>query len=139
MLRSSRYLILDQQMNTQNKKILKLSTDFYVKKDEKIPFIVASVSNSDNGVSSGELTYESPDKIISENVAECVKVMNPDYSIRYSSQLLDNWFPRTEDYDPFERVKTINKTLGTNIVIIKPEMLEESIKNTELLSSFLLD
>uniref|UniRef100_A0AC34Q1P5 Homeobox domain-containing protein n=1 Tax=Panagrolaimus sp. JU765 TaxID=591449 RepID=A0AC34Q1P5_9BILA len=112
-------------MNSQNKRMLKLLTDFRLYSDEKIPFTVTSISNPETVVCSGELTYESPEKIVSENVAEFVKVMNPDYSIHYSRQLLDDWFPRTENYDPFERVKTINKTLGTNIVVIKPEMLEE--------------
>uniref|UniRef100_A0AC34Q489 Uncharacterized protein n=1 Tax=Panagrolaimus sp. JU765 TaxID=591449 RepID=A0AC34Q489_9BILA len=63
--------------------------------------------------------------IVSENVAECVKIMSPDYSTYYPRQLLDDWFPRTENYDPYERVETINKTLGTNISVITLEMLEE--------------
>uniref|UniRef100_A0AC34RTD7 F-box domain-containing protein n=1 Tax=Panagrolaimus sp. JU765 TaxID=591449 RepID=A0AC34RTD7_9BILA len=122
-LRESDYLILDQQMSSQNKKILKLLTDFCCG-NEKIPFTVTSVSNPDFVVHSGIFTDESRYKIVFENVAECIKISNPNYSIHYSA-LLDDWFPRTENYDPFERVKTINKTLGTNIVIIKPEMLEE--------------
>uniref|UniRef100_A0AC34PY58 F-box domain-containing protein n=1 Tax=Panagrolaimus sp. JU765 TaxID=591449 RepID=A0AC34PY58_9BILA len=83
------------------------------------------ISNPKKVVGSGEFTYESLEKIISENVAQRVKISNPDYSTHYSPKLLNNWFPRTENYDPFDRVKTINKTLGTNISIIKPEMLEE--------------
>uniref|UniRef100_A0AC34R888 DUF38 domain-containing protein n=1 Tax=Panagrolaimus sp. JU765 TaxID=591449 RepID=A0AC34R888_9BILA len=83
MFRAFECFILDQEMNIQNKKILKLSADLYFG-DENVPFTVTSVSNPDIVISSGELTYESPKKIISENVVECVKVMNPDYSIRYS-------------------------------------------------------
>uniref|UniRef100_A0AC34Q8R3 Uncharacterized protein n=1 Tax=Panagrolaimus sp. JU765 TaxID=591449 RepID=A0AC34Q8R3_9BILA len=111
-------------MNSQDKKILKLSAYLYLG-HEKIPFTVTSVSNPNNVVRSDEFTGEFREKIISENVDECVKISNPVYSTHYSPQLLDNWFPRTENYDPYERVETINKTLGTNISIIKPEMLEE--------------
>uniref|UniRef100_A0AC34RMX2 DUF38 domain-containing protein n=1 Tax=Panagrolaimus sp. JU765 TaxID=591449 RepID=A0AC34RMX2_9BILA len=125
LLRGFEYLMLNQQMNSQNKKILKLLTYCYFVNDRRIPFTVTSVPNPDNVICSGEFTYKIPKKIISENVAECVKVMSPYYSTYYSPQLLENWFPRTENYDPFERVKTINETLGTKIVIIKPEMLEE--------------
>uniref|UniRef100_A0AC34QLM3 Uncharacterized protein n=1 Tax=Panagrolaimus sp. JU765 TaxID=591449 RepID=A0AC34QLM3_9BILA len=132
MLRSSGYLILDQQMNNQTKKTLKLSADFYFNRSKDIPFTLTSVSNPDILVFSGELTGKSREKIVSENVVECVKILNPDYPIRYSPKLLDDWFPRTENYDPFERVKTINETLGTNISVIKPEMLEERIRNPAL-------
>uniref|UniRef100_A0AC34Q7U9 Uncharacterized protein n=1 Tax=Panagrolaimus sp. JU765 TaxID=591449 RepID=A0AC34Q7U9_9BILA len=133
MLRGYEYLILDQQMNSQNKKTLKLLTDFWRDFDERIPFTVTSVSNPDKVVSSGELTYESQ-KLVLENVTEndFVKISNVDYSTHYSPQLLENWFPRTENYDPFERVKIINKTLGTNISVIKPEMLEGLTKNSGL-------
>uniref|UniRef100_A0AC34R9E4 Uncharacterized protein n=1 Tax=Panagrolaimus sp. JU765 TaxID=591449 RepID=A0AC34R9E4_9BILA len=122
--RLSRYLILEQQMNSQNKKVLKLLADFY-SADDKIPFTVTS--NSNTVVCSGKFTTRFREKTVSKNVAECVKVLFPRHhnSIRYSPKLLDDWFPRTEDYDPFERVKTINKTLGTYISVIKPEMLQE--------------
>uniref|UniRef100_A0AC34RNW7 Uncharacterized protein n=1 Tax=Panagrolaimus sp. JU765 TaxID=591449 RepID=A0AC34RNW7_9BILA len=121
-------------MSSQNMKMLKLLTDFDLG-EEKNPFTATSVSNPEKVVASGELTRESQE-IIFKNIAEVhlVKISCPrrHYSTHYSPQLLDNWFPRTEDYDPFERVETINKTLGTNIVIIKPEMLEESTKNPTL-------
>uniref|UniRef100_A0AC34QDY9 DUF38 domain-containing protein n=1 Tax=Panagrolaimus sp. JU765 TaxID=591449 RepID=A0AC34QDY9_9BILA len=133
--RSFRYLILDQRMSTQNKKSLKLSTDFRLYYDEEIPFTVTSVSNPDNVVFSGELTTKSRE-IVFENFSEVhfVKISfpRPEYSIYYTPQLLDNWFPRIENYDPFERVETINKTLGTKIVVVKPEMLEKSLKNPKL-------
>uniref|UniRef100_A0AC34RA17 Uncharacterized protein n=1 Tax=Panagrolaimus sp. JU765 TaxID=591449 RepID=A0AC34RA17_9BILA len=122
-LRGFEYLTLEQEMNSQNKKMLNLSADLYVG-HEKVPLTVTSVSNPEKVVSSGELTDESPE-IVFENVAECVKVSNPVYSTHYSRQLLERWFPRTENYDPFERVETINKTLGTYISVISPEMLKE--------------
>uniref|UniRef100_A0AC34Q2Z7 Uncharacterized protein n=1 Tax=Panagrolaimus sp. JU765 TaxID=591449 RepID=A0AC34Q2Z7_9BILA len=129
------YFILDQQMNSQNRKILKLSAGFGLNRNEKIPFTVTSVSNPDNVVCSGEFTDGSSEKTVSENVAECVKVMNPDYPTHYSSQLLDDWFPRTENCDPFDRVETVNKALGTYISVVTPEMLEEIIER-ELLAEF---
>uniref|UniRef100_A0AC34QB13 DUF38 domain-containing protein n=1 Tax=Panagrolaimus sp. JU765 TaxID=591449 RepID=A0AC34QB13_9BILA len=132
MFRGSEYLILDQQVNSQNKKILKLSTDFWLWFDEKVPFTVKSVSNPGLVVCSGKLTRDSREKTVFENVDECVKVLNPRHSTYYSPKLLDNWFPRTENYDPFDRVETVNKALGTNISVVTPEMLEERTESQYL-------
>uniref|UniRef100_A0AC34Q4K9 Uncharacterized protein n=1 Tax=Panagrolaimus sp. JU765 TaxID=591449 RepID=A0AC34Q4K9_9BILA len=49
----------------------------------------------------------------------------------YDDESLDEWFPRNQYDNPFDRVETINKALGTTIAIIKPEMLVETLKKLD--------
>uniref|UniRef100_A0AC34PZR0 Uncharacterized protein n=1 Tax=Panagrolaimus sp. JU765 TaxID=591449 RepID=A0AC34PZR0_9BILA len=48
-------------------------------------------------------------------------------AVRYSNEFFERHFPRTEYETAEKRLEVINDVFGSNIVSIKPEMLEETV------------
>uniref|UniRef100_A0AC34R939 F-box domain-containing protein n=1 Tax=Panagrolaimus sp. JU765 TaxID=591449 RepID=A0AC34R939_9BILA len=123
--RRSRYM-------KQNERVLSLTNTI----TGCFPFYVTTSSNPNQPIFSSEMRNNAESfhiENVDQNEWMKVNFLYIEYCRvipHYADELLDQWFPRNEYDNPFERVETINKALGTTITIIKPEILVETLKKT---------
>uniref|UniRef100_A0AC34RB91 Uncharacterized protein n=1 Tax=Panagrolaimus sp. JU765 TaxID=591449 RepID=A0AC34RB91_9BILA len=133
----SRPIYIDHKRKDDNQSIL-VFWDIFLG-NANIPFynhsfFVKPIGKPEETLFSGLLT-EFRQNIILENVKETdgikIELTKSMYNrpLRYSKSMRDKCIQGKEDLPSYGKMKIINELMGTKVSVIKPEMLEEYVKN----------